>query len=241
MASQRKSDPDDAGMLTCCGVSVPMDVAVVQRVMTAHGLSAAEQGQEWLRLMHSHTEPEWMEECVRRAGRMADLVRAEREVREVIGGRVECASGGVGRRMPQEALATRHFEWLGEERKVRVDLVRTAIGSLARMGYISGDGEQQAALRRGLGIAVNEAERTSRAPWVRWLGDADVLNYLVDSLWKRGLIYCSGGQRQKWNTLCEVFVRADGSLYESSLMKSNRCTNAAKRTMVDRTVMIFGN
>lgn len=238
MVDYKKTPSLDTGMVTCCGEVVPVDEAEVQRVMTLHGLSPAEQAREWLRLMHRHAEPEWMEVCARSAERMAALVRAEREVQAVVGGCVDYASGGQRRQMPSDGLAQRHFEWLGAEKNVHVDQVRTAIGALVRMGYISSDAEQQAALRRGLGIAVNEMERQSRAPWVRWMGDADALNYLVDTLWKRQLIYCSGGQRQKWRTLCGVFLRDDGSLFDPTI-KSNRCTNPGKRTLIDRTVMIF--
>lgn len=238
MVDYKKTGLMKAGMVTCCGQVVSLDAAEVQRVMCERGLSPAEQAQEWLRLMRRHAEPEWMELCMRSAERMAALVRAEREVQAVVGTTVDSASGGEGRRMPSEGLAPRHFEWLGAQRGVRVDLVRTAISSLVQKGYIGSDAEQQAALRRGLGIAVNEAERTSRAPWVRWMGDADALNYLVDTLWKRGLIYCTGGQRQKWRTLCGVFLRDDGSLFDPAI-KGNRCTNPGKRTLIDRTVMIF--
>ena len=146
MVDYKKTGLMKAGMVTCCGQVVSLDASEVQRIMCERGLSPAEQAQEWLRLMRRHAEPEWMELCMRSAERMAALVRAEREVQAVVGTTVDSASGGEGRRMPSEGLAPRHFEWLGAQQGVRVDLVRTAISSLVQMGYIGSDAEQQAAL-----------------------------------------------------------------------------------------------
>lgn len=222
--------------LTCCGETVRADGAEVQRVMTAHALSAGEQAREWLRLSHAFVEPAWMELCRRNARRMAEAVREEREIVEMLGGSVDFAVAGEGRRRPADGLAERHYEWLGARHKVPLEVVRDGITALARCGFIGDDSEQQAALRRGLGIAVNGAERNSRAPWVRWMGTDDALNYLIDSLWAMELIYCSGGRRDKWKTLCGVFLRADGSCYEPTI-KGCRCRNAAKRTTIDEAIL----
>jgi len=222
--------------VTCCGVRVAADEAEVQRVMTLRGLSADEQAREWLRLQRRYADPAWMELCVQNARRMAQIVSAEREVLAIVGGSDGLALSATPRSVPSDALAQRHFEWLGDRRKVPVPVVRDGIEALARCGFISTDADQQAALRRGLGIAVNDAERHSRAPWVRWLGEADALNYLVDSLWQLDLIHCTGGRRYKWQTLCGVFLRGDGTCFEPSI-KSNRCTNARKRTVIDEAML----
>ena len=222
--------------VTCCGVRVPADSAEVQRVMTDRGLAADEQAREWLRLARRHAEPAWMELCMQNARRMAQIVSAEREVLAVVGGSDNLALPMVSRQVPADSLAQRHFEWLGDRRSVPVAVVRDGIAALAQCGFISRDADQQAALRRGLGIAVNDIERHSRAPWVRWLGEADALNYLVDSLWQLELIHCSGGRRYKWQTLCGVFLHSDGTCFEPSI-KSNRCTNARKRTVLDEAIL----
>lgn len=219
------------GMVECCGERLRADAAEVQRVMTRRGLSATAQAREWLRLEHQYAEPRWMRLCVEQARAMAALVQAEREVEAVVGS-VKDAEGGESRRRPSSPLAERHFEWLGSRSGVQVAMVRGGIENLARKGYVSPDAAQQAALRRGLGIALNSEERTTQAPWVLWLGEGDALNYLIDSLWRMQLIHCSGGQRYKWQTLCGVFLRSDGTCFESGI-KSNRCTNNEKRRIID--------
>lgn len=222
--------------LTCCGVAVAADEAEVQRVMTSRRLTADAQAREWLRLSHLYTDPSWMELCLQRARRMALAVKEEQEIMAMIGGSVDFAETAPRHRRPADGLAERHFEWLGERYKVPVEVVRDGIASLARSGYISPDAEQQAALRRGLGIAVNSAERNSRAPWVRWIGSDDALNYLIDSLWEMELIYCSGGRRDKWKTLCGVFLRSDESCYEPTI-KGCHCRNDAKRRSIDEAIL----
>ena len=231
------TEPDVyAKICECCGRKVEATPEAVQAVMTELRLSPAAQAVEWLRVGRSLPEPEWLELCNRAAHRMKDIVLGEQEVIDAVGGSEWFAEGGGQRAMPADTLADRQFEWLGERRGVTVEVLRDGIAALARQGFISPDAEQQAALRRGLGVAVNTAERTSRAPWVRWLGEGDALNYLVDSLWRMELIHCSGGQRYKWQTLCGVFLRSDGSRFSPSI-KSNRCTNAAKRRSIDKAML----
>lgn len=222
--------------LTCCGEVVSADAAEVQRIMTARSLSADRQAREWLRLSHLCTDPSWIETCLQNARRMAEAVQEERAIVALLGDSVDFAEGDGRRRRPADALAERHFEWLGARRKVPVEVVRDGIVALARGGFISDDAEQQAALRRGLGIAVNNAERNSRAPWVRWMGGDDALNYLIGNLWQMELIYCSGGQRDKWKTLCGVFLRADDTRYETTI-KSCRCRSAVKRRAIDEAML----
>ena len=208
----------------------------MQSVMTELGLGPAAQAMEWLRVGRSLPEPQWMETCLAAARRMKAIVEGEREVLAGVGGSEWFAEGAGPAVEPVGEWAERQFEWLGERRGVTVEVLRDGIAALARQGYISPDAGQQAALRRGLGVTVNAAERTSRAPWVTWLGEGDALNYLVDSLWRMELIHCNGGQRYKWQTLCGVFLRSDGSRFSASI-KSNRCTNAAKRRSIDAALL----
>lgn len=223
-------------MVECCGRPVAATVEAVQSLLTAQGLDAAEQAREWLRVARRRPDPAWMELCMAQAERMTALVQRERAVLDAVGGSEGFAEGGGGRRQPAGPLAERRFEWLGDCRGIPLEVLRDGVGELARRGFIAPDADQQAALRRGLGVAVNAAERTSRAPWVRWLGEADALNYLVDSLWRMELLHCAGGRRYKWQTLCGVFLRADGSCFEPSI-KGNRCLNAAKRRQIDDAIL----
>lgn len=224
------------GRLRCCGETVASDAEAVQRVMTRHSLSAEAQGREWIRLSHELTDPEWGDECRRRARRMAEAVREEREILSMLGGTVGDVSAAEGVRRPADGLAERHFEWIGGRQRVPVEVVRDGITALARSGFIGDDADQQAALRRGLGIALNPAERTSRAPWVYWMGGDGGLHYLISSLWDMGLIYCSGGVRDKWETLCGVFLHPDGSRFERKI-RGSRCRSETKRSAIDEAML----
>ena len=236
MSNPKGHNVSDGTTVMCCGVAVAADEAEVQRVMIERTLSAEAQAREWLRLSYLSGVPSWIECCIKNARKMTELACAQREIRQTLDGNVDLALSAGTRLTPSDGLAERHFEWLGEGRHVPVGVVRDGIMRLADQGYISHDADQQAALRRGLGINVNHDERTSRAPWVRWLADADALNYLVDSLWQMELIYCSGGRRYKWQTLCGMFLRCDGTRYDTSI-KSNRCTATAKRHSIDEAIL----
>ena len=221
--------------VNCCGSVVAAEEAEVQRVMTAAGLFADAQAREWLRLAHEYTDPDWMELCMARARRAMQIVHDEQEIGSQIVPGGKNAWAAAPSQSPAGSLAERHFEWLGDRIHVTVEAVRDSIAALAKQGYVSPEADQQAAFRRGLGIALNESERQSRAPWVRWLGEADALNYLVNTLWQAQLIYCSGGQRYKWLTLCGVFLKSNGSRYEPSI-KSNRCENVRKMASIDKAL-----
>lgn len=229
------SGPGCTRQVNCCGIVVAAEEAEVQRVMTAAGLFADAQAREWLQMAHDYTDPDWMELCMARARRAMQIVRDEQEIGSQLPPGGKNAWSGRTAQMPADTLAERHFEWLGDRIHVTVEAVRDSIAALAKQGYVSPEAEQQAAFRRGLGIALNESERQSRAPWVRWLGEADALNYLVNTLWRAQLIYCSGGQRYKWLTLCGVFLKANGTRYEPSI-KSNRCENGTKMSSIDKAL-----
>lgn len=220
-------------MLRCCGEEVKADAAEVQRVMTRHGLTYRAQGREWIRLSHAFCEPSWMELCRRQARRMVEAMADERELVAALGGGVDFASTAEGAPRPVEALAERHFTWVAKQPKVVVEMVSGGIMNLARGGFISDDMEQQAALRRGLGIALNAAERTSRAPWLYWLGGDSGLHYLIKTLWDMHLIYCSGGERDKWKTVCGFVLHADGSPFEPKLRACSRAGEQTRRAIDD--------
>lgn len=231
-----KSQATYDGRLRCCGETVARDAEAVQRVMTCHSLSAEAQGREWIRLSHELTDPEWGDECRRRARRMAEAVREEREILAMLGAAVGDVSADGTLPRPADGLAERHFEWIGGRKRVPVEVVRDGITALARGGFIGDDAEQQAALRRGLGIALNPAERTSRAPWVYWMGGAGGLHYLISSLWDMELIYCSGGVRDKWETLCGVFLLPDGSRFGRKI-RGCCCRSERKRRAIDAAML----
>ena len=167
---------------------------------------------------------------------MGEALQEERAILGLLGGGVGNVSADTGVRRPADGLAERHFEWIGGRKRVALDVVRDGITALARSGFIGDDAVQQAALRRGLGIALNPAERSSRAPWVYWMGGADGLHYLISSLWDMELIYCSGGVRDKWETLCGVFLRPDGSRYERKI-RGCRCRSETKRSTIDEAML----
>lgn len=220
-------------MLRCCDEEVKADAAEVQRVLTRHKLSYREQGLEWIRLSHEHCDPAWMELCRQKARQMVDAREEERELLAALDVGVDFASTPEGVQRPVDTLAERHFTWVAKQPKVVVEMVSGGIMNLARGGFISDDMEQQAALRRGLGIALNAAERTSRAPWLYWLGGDSGLHYLIKSLWDMHLIYCSGGERDKWKTVCGFVLHADGSRYEPKLRACSRAGEQTRRAIDD--------
>ena len=130
--------------------------------------------------------------------------------------------------------ADAHFVWLGDRHGVLVDHLRDGIAALAAAGLIAAD--QQEALRRALGLCVNEVERRTPVEPVVWLGPVDMLWLLVDELWALELITCAGGRQQKWRTACAVFLRADGRRFGLTL-KNSRCTNTAKRDLMERALL----
>lgn len=224
-------------ILRCCGEAVKADAEEVQRVMTRNNLSYKAQGREWIRLSHEYRDPAWGVECRRRAQEMVKALAEEKELLAVLGDSVEFASTAKGTGGPPDKYATRHFEWLGRQKKVPVEVVRDGIERLARSGFISIDMAQQEALRRGLGITSNATERSERAPWVYWLGGDNGLHYLVTSLWNMGLIYCSGGERDKWEVVCGVFCHCDGEPYLRERIKCCYCHNPRKRKAIDEAIL----
>lgn len=211
------------------GQSVPADVEAVRRLFVERRTPPERQKELWVRLWRQLPDPEWGERCLEEAERVERLLRraAVLSVPPAAAG----AEGTGGSEVPP--LAERHFVWLGERRGLRVEHLRDGIAGLARIGMIGADRLQQEALRRGLGLTVNDEERGSDAPWVVWLGPADMLAHLMDWLWESELVTCAGGRQQKWRTATGMFLRADGTRYDLSL-KNSRCTNAAKLDLLEK-------
>lgn len=217
-------------MVECCGMHCPAEAGLLQRVMTERGVPLERQMGLWLDFMRQVPDPRWAALCLERAETLRELLDRQRRLTDA--GCVKPALSAPSAAMPVGAFATRHFVWLGDGKGVLADQLRGGIAGLARRGIIANDIEQQDALRRGLGLMLNEQERRSPQPWVRWLASSDMLNYLIESLWKRELIYCVDGRRMKWQTLCGVFLHADGTPFQPSI-KSNRCKNERKRHEID--------
>ena len=221
-------------MVECCGKQYSADADVLQRVMTEQRVPLERQMGLWLDFLRQLPDPHWAARCLERAEALQELLDRQRRLAAVAG--VNSTSSAVPSSVPLPAQAPRHFVWLGEGRGVHADQLRGGIAALARRGIIANDTSQQDALRRGLGLMLNDHERSSPQPWVRWLASSDMLNYLVENLWRQGLIYCVEGQRAKWQTLCGVFLRADGTLFQPSI-KSNRCKNPQKIREIDRAFL----
>ena len=208
----------------------------VEAVMVQHGLSPEQQALEWLRVGRSRPEGQWLEACLERAEALGDYLRREGELLARLGATAQSLHT-LGRTLPPvETPAERHFEWLGDMHGIVGSVLADGIRELAAIDCISADSEQQAALRRGLGLLLNPSERSSRAPWVVWNADLDMLHYLIDSLWRMQLIHCAGGEREKWRTLSGFVVhRVKGRL--SDHMRNNRCQNERKRATIDRAIL----
>lgn len=225
------------------GQTVPAEVGAVRQLFCERRTPPEQQKELWMTLWLQWPDPEWGEICVAEAERMERLLRRMAAMEGGAGVPVQTEEA-VARRevqrkvavVPDSRLAERHFVWLGERHGLRVEHLRDGIEGLSRIGMIGSSRSQQEALRRGLGLTVNDVERQSDAPWVVWLGPADMLAHLVDSLWEMELITCAGGRQQKWRTATGMFLRADGTRYDLSL-KNSRCTNAEKLALLERAFL----
>lgn len=216
------------------GQRVRADVGAVRRLMADGGVAPEEQAALWVALWRQWPDSQWGEECLAEAERVDALVRRAaalaRSAHGTAAPEVPVAERSTG------VFAERHFVWLGDRQGLRVEHLRDGIAGLVRQGLIRGDAAQQEALRRGLGLTVNDMERTTDAPWVDWIGPTDMLAHLVDELWKMGLITCAGGQRNKWRTATGMFRRADGTRYDLTL-RNSRCTDPKKLALLEEAVL----
>lgn len=218
----------------CCGERLRAEVSAVQEVLTRRGLPPAAQAREWRRVQLQYADPQWMALCLEQAERMAALDLRGAKVDESVGVAPASVPSPEGRRWPASLYAERHFVWMGERLGVTRAMLNDFIGAMAAGGLVGSDAMQQAALRRGLGMTLSSDDPSQPAPWVTWLGDGDELNYLVNRLWRDGLIDCAGGTPQKWKTLCGVFLRRDGTLFEQQNIKCNRCASEKKIKNLNR-------
>ena len=190
------------------------------------------EAQGWLNLAAHTADSRLHAQCLQHAQEAMNKL-----TRQACGkGDVKSASGKKERQRPDRATTPIHFTWLGPDNAVVHDSIRTGIANLAGFGFLSRDATQQAALRCALGLTLTAAERSSEAPWVQWLGDYDVLHYLITSLWDRHLIFCSGGTQEKWRTFRGCFVDREGLKFDDNF-RGNRCHNAEKKRLVDKAFL----
>lgn len=216
------------------GRPVAPDVAAVRRRLAEHRTPPEQQSALWLDLWRQWPDPVWGEQCLAEAERVDRLVRRARSL--ALSPAVATPAGQPLAPPSPASVPRRHYVWLGDRLGIRADHLRDGIARLAAAGMIGSDRAQQDALRRGLGLAVNDTERASDAPWVVWLGPTDMLWLLIDGLWQLELITCAGGRQQKWATACALFLRPDGTLYDHTL-RNSRCTNPEKVAVMERALL----
>ena len=209
---------------------VEADVASVCSLMAGLRIEPERQAALWLDLWRQWPHPDWGEKCVEQAERAQSILDRSRALAAGASAAGQPA-GQAGDDIPQR----RHFWWQGERRGVLAAQLRDCIQTLAQLGMIANDAGQQNALRRGLGLFCNEAERHEEAPWVVWLGDADMLWLFVSGLWDLKLISCADGERMRWVTLRGVFRPAGGGYYGRNF-RNTRCTNPDKQQLMEQKI-----
>lgn len=220
------------------GRPVKADVEVVRQLMVENCVPPREQVGLWLELWNQIPDSECGMLFLAEAERIGDLVkRADALAQSVHGGEAWKGREKGDREKGFSPLAVRHFVWLGDRKGIHTESLRGGIAGLSRIGMIRNDREQQEALRRGLGLTLNDDERSSDAPWVEWLGPADMLAYLIDSLWDMGLITCAGGQQEKWNTATGMFRKPDYKLFKRNTLRNSRCSDKEKLILMDRAIL----
>lgn len=221
-------------VVECCGELLPADAVVLQRVMTQHRLPLKEQKSLWRSFYLQWPDPEWARICLEQAREIDSLLALDNTLFPDTAHSVITEQPSA---TPLSDTAERHYVWLGDRYSIGVEPLRDGISRLAMAGLIASDRDQQQAFRRCLGLTVNEQERNTNQPWVRWIGPHDMLSYLIDNLWKLGLIYCSGGKREKWKTLCGAVLRSDGIPFVEKKIRNNHCSNPEKIKVLDRAIL----
>lgn len=217
------------------GRRLPADAAVVRRCLAEEGTPPERQVELWMELWHQWPDPIWGEVCLAEAERVASLLKRETALRS-LALNASTVIGDEDTHCDRMSVTDTpiHFVWLGDRRGVLVDHLRDGIAALAAAGLVAPD--RQDDLRRAFGLTVNEVERRTPVAPVPWLGPVDMLWLLVDTLWELNIITCAGGRQQKWRTATSVFRRADGTSFGLTL-KNSRCTNAAKRDLMERAIL----
>ncbi|MBQ2029814.1 MAG: hypothetical protein II484_02920 [Bacteroidaceae bacterium] len=236
------------------GRRLPAETAFVRRCFAEEGTPPERQIDLWWDLWRQWPDALWGEVCMAEVDRLETLLRREAETRRDVAAQgLYMSNPKLPVKMEQPkpdnslnssnsysennhavAAVDTHFVWLGDRHGVLVDHLRDGIAALAAAGLIAAD--RQEALRRALGLCVNDVERRTPVEPVVWLGPVDMLWLLVDELWALDLITCAGGRQQKWRTACAVFLRPDGRRFGLTL-KNSRCTNAAKRDLMERALL----
>lgn len=207
---------------------------LVRAIFREHRTPPERQAEVFLLLWRRWAGSDFGSECMAEAERLAAMLQREAEVRRVLAEASPSAAVARGRKIG--GLAPRHYVWLGDRRGVKLEVLKAGIAALADADIIATDREQQDALRRGLGVTVNDEERRHDAPWVLWRGPTDMLWMLVEGLWTMELITCAGGRQQKWRTATGVFLHADGQPFDITL-KNSRCTNPSKIEIIRRAIL----
>ena len=199
--------------------------------MSAQRIPFERQRQMWIDFYHQYPDAEWAEQCQQQIVRIDRIIDFERAALDT-----PSPSPDPVATMPAGPYAERRFMWLGDRRDIRIDVLRDGITRLAKAGCIRPEREQQDAMRRGLGVDLNDSERHSGIPWVYWLADDAQLHFLIASLWDMGLIHAAGGESAKWPTLCGLFLHPDGSRHTLKI-RTNRCKNPRKRKVISDAIL----
>ena len=154
--------------------------------MSAQRIPFERQRQMWIDFYHQYPDAEWAEQCQQQIVRIDRIIDFERAALDT-----PSPSPGPVATLPAGPYAERRFMWLGDRRDIRIDVLRDGITRLAKAGCIRPEREQQDAMRRGLGVDLNDSERHSGIPWVYWLADDAQLHFLIASLWDMGLIHAA--------------------------------------------------
>lgn len=234
MSTTRSLSGGKGPVVMLLGHRLPAEVEAVRRLFAEQRTPPERQVELWRDLWRQWPDVLWGEVCLAEAERVQALLRRDASLAAAAASPAVVPAQQAPVPQAPAPQADAHFVWLGDRRGVLVDHLRDGIAALAAAGLIGAD--RQDDLRRALGLCVNDAERRTPAPAVPWLGPVDMLWLLVDGLWELGLITCAGGRQQKWRTATAVFRRPDGTPFGLTL-KNSRCTNAAKRALMERALL----
>ncbi len=214
------------------GTLYPPDRALLEHLIGLDRVPLEAQPALWQGFARDYPVAGWVRECQAQIRLLFELCDEARRIST----RIDSASSVPAPVQPLGTPAERHFLWHGDRMGITVDILRDGIQNLALKGIIHNSEVQRRALRIGLGLTLNADERTLAPQWVVWLGHDDMLRHMIDTMWNLDVISCAGGQREKWNTLCGLFVRSDGSRYKRKI-KTNICTNPDKLRLLDTAIL----
>lgn len=214
------------------GTLYPPDRALLEHLIGLDRVPLEAQPALWQGFARDYPVAGWVRECQAQIRLLFELC----DEAHAISARIESASSVPAPVQPLGTSAERHFLWHGDRMGITVDILRDGIQNLALKGLIHNSEAQRSALRIGLGLTLNADERALDPQWVVWLGHADMLRHMIDTMWNLDVIGSAGGQREKWRTLCGLFVQPDGSRYKPKI-KTNTCTNPDKLRLLDTAIL----